>query len=293
MPDPELVQYQAGEGVATVTLDSPSNRNALSGALLAQLTAALDRAGGDPTVRVVVLTGAGPAFCSGADLAEQRSRNEKGLPPEQPSFPLPDVLRRLWRSPKPVLGRVNGPARAGGIGLVAACDIAVAASSATFAFPEVRVGVVPALISVVCLPRLQPRAAVEYLLTGEVFDASRAVAIGLVSRAVADTDLDAEIARYAAMLLRGGPEALAHTKAVIREVPGLDFDAALDRMLALSRDRFASAEAREGMRAFAERRPPSWARDGGAVPPTGPGPEPAPRPGPGPGPGSAGQAVAG
>ena len=266
MPDPELVRYQAGAGVATVTLDSPSNRNALSGALLAQLGQALDRAGGDPAVRVIVLTGAGPAFCSGADLAEQRTLNEKGLPaaneqglPAAAGFPLPDVLRRLWRSPKPVLGRVNGPARAGGVGLVAACDVALAATSATFAFSEVRVGVVPALISVVCLPRLQPRAAVEYLLTGEVFDARRAVEIGLVNRAVGDGDLDAEVARYAAMLLRGGPEALAHTKAVIREVPGLDFDAALDRMLALSRDRFASAEAREGMRAFAERRPPSWA----------------------------------
>jgi len=274
MPDPELVRYQAGAGVATVTLDSPSNRNALSGALLAQLGQALDRAGGDPAVRVIVLTGAGPAFCSGADLAEQRTLNEQGLPaaneqglpaaneqglPAAAGFPLPDVLRRLWRSPKPVLGRVNGPARAGGVGLVAACDVALAATSATFAFSEVRVGVVPALISVVCLPRLQPRAAVEYLLTGEVFDARRAVEIGLVNRAVGDGDLDAEVARYAAMLLRGGPEALAHTKAVIREVPGLDFDAALDRMLALSRDRFASAEAREGMRAFAERRPPSWA----------------------------------
>jgi len=261
MPHPELVRYQAGAGVATVTLDSPSNRNALSGVLLAQLAEALDRAGGDPEVRVIVLTGAGPAFCSGADLAEQQTMNERGVAPAA-GFPLPDVLRRLWRSPKPVLARVNGPARAGGIGLVAACDVALAAASATFAFSEVRVGVVPALISVVCLPRLQPRAAVEYLLTGEVFDASRAVEIGLVNRAVGDADLDAEVARYAGMLLRGGPEALAHTKAVTREVPGLDFDAALERMLALSRDRFTSAEAREGMQAFAERRPPSWAPGG-------------------------------
>jgi methylglutaconyl-CoA hydratase len=261
MPDPELVRYRADGAVATVTLDSPANRNALSGALLTQLVQALDRAGEDPAVRVIVLTGAGPAFCSGADLAEQRTVNETGQATAA-GFPLPDVLRRLWRSPKPVLGRVNGPARAGGIGLVAACDVAVASDSATFAFPEVRVGVVPALVSVVCLPRMQPRSAVEHLLTGEPFDARRAVEIGLVNRAVAAAELDAEVARYAGMLLRGGPEALAHTKAVTREVPGLDFDAALERMLALSRDRFASAEAREGMRAFAERRPPSWAPDG-------------------------------
>jgi methylglutaconyl-CoA hydratase len=269
MPDPELVRYQADGAVATVTLDSPANRNALSGALLTQLARALDRAGEDPAVRVIVLTGAGPAFCSGADLAEQRTVNETGQATAA-GFPLPDVLRRLWRSPKPVLGRVNGPARAGGIGLVAACDVAVASDSATFAFPEVRVGVVPALVSVVCLPRMQPRSAVEYLLTGEPFDARRAVEIGLVNRAVATAELDAEVARYAGMLLRGGPEALAHTKAVTREVPRLDFDAALERMLALSRDRFASAEAREGMRAFAERRPPSWAPDGAQT--TRPGP---------------------
>jgi hypothetical protein len=141
MPDPELVRYRADGAVATVTLDSPANRNALSGALLTQLVQALDRAGEDPAVRVIVLTGAGPAFCSGADLAEQRTVNETGQATAA-GFPLPDVLRRLWRSPKPVLGRVNGPARAGGIGLVAACDVAVASDSATFAFPEVRVGVV-------------------------------------------------------------------------------------------------------------------------------------------------------
>ena len=265
MPDPELVRYEAGAGVATVTLDSPSNRNALSGALLAQLVAALDRAGADPAVRVVVLAAAGPAFCSGADLAEQRALNERGQ--AAAGFPLPDVLRRLWRSPKPVLGRVHGPARAGGVGLVAACDVALAAASATFAFPEVRVGVVPAVVSVACLRRMQPRAALEYLLTGEAFGADRAVEIGLVSRAVPDGELDAEVARYAAMLLRGGPEALAHTKRVAREVPGLGFDAALERMAALSRERFASAEAGEGMRAFAERRQPAWVPGGG---PTGP-----------------------
>jgi methylglutaconyl-CoA hydratase len=169
------------------------------------------------------------------------------------------VLRRLWRSPKPVLGRVNGAARAGGIGLVAACDIAIARERATFAFSEVRVGVVPAIIAATCLPRLAPRAAAEYLLTGEVFDAGRAVEIGLVNRAVADDELNAEVARYADMLGRGGPEALARTKEVLRELPGLDFDTALERMEALSRDRFASAEALEGMLAFAEKRPPSWA----------------------------------
>lgn len=257
MAAPELVHYGVADGVATVTLDSPSNRNALSSALLGQLVAALDRAGADQAVRVVVLTGADPAFCSGADLAEQRARNEAGQ--TAGGFPLPEVLRWLWRSPKPVICRVNGAARAGGIGLVGACDIAIARERASFAFSEVRVGVVPAIIAVTCLPRLAPRAGAEYLLTGETFDARRAVEIGLLNRAVADDALDEEVASYADLLSRGGPEALARTKRMLRELPGLDFDVALDRMQELSRERFASAEALEGMRAFAEKRPPSWA----------------------------------
>jgi methylglutaconyl-CoA hydratase len=253
----ELVHYEVAGGVATVTLDSPSNRNALSSALLGQLAAALERADADASVRVLVLTGADPAFCSGADLSEQRDRNQRGQ--SAGSFPLPEVLRRLWHSRKPVLGRVNGAARAGGIGLVGACDVAIARERATFAFSEVRVGVAPAIIAVTCLPRLAPRAAAEYFLTGEVFDARRAVEIGLVNRAVADEELDAEVARYTGLLLRGGPEALAGTKEILRELPRLEFDTALERMQAVSRERFASAEALEGMLAFAEKRPPSWA----------------------------------
>ncbi len=270
----ELVHYELADGVATVTLDSPSNRNALSSALLGQLLHALQRAGADEAARVVVLTGADPAFCSGADLAEQQSgalqrassRNQAGQ--SAGAFPLPDVLRWLWHSPKPVICRVNGAARAGGIGLIGACDLAVARERASFAFSEVRVGVVPAIIAVTCLPRLAPRAATEYLLTGEVFDARRAVEVGLLNRAVPDDALDAEVARYAELLCRGGPEALARTKAMLRELPRLDFEVALERMQQLSRERFASAEALEGMRAFAEKRAPSWAppRSGAVAP---------------------------
>src|SRR5919197_5968924 len=251
----ELVHYELAGGVATVTLDSHSNRKALSSALLGQLLDALRQAGADQAARVVVLTGADPAFCSGADLAEQRARNQAGAPT---GFPLPDVLRWLWRSPKPVICRVNGAARAGGMGLIGACDLAVARERASFAFSEVRVGVVPAVIAPTCLPKLAPRAAAEYMLTGEVFDARRAVEIGLLNRVVPDDELDAEVARFAGLLRRGGPEALGHTKQVLRDLPGLDFDVALDRMQALSRERFASAEALEGMRAFAEKRAPSW-----------------------------------
>ncbi|WP_433500679.1 enoyl-CoA hydratase family protein [Sphaerimonospora sp. CA-214678] len=247
-----LVRHERAGGVTTITLDSPRNRNALSSRLLGELDDALRLALAEPSVRVIVLTGSGPVFCAGADLKEQRS----GDAPVTTSFP--DVLRLIWESPKPVVCRLNGTARAGGLGLVAACDFAVAPDSASFAFTEVRLGVAPAMIAVTCLRRLDRRAAAEYFLTGEVFDARRAVEIGLLTRAVPAGDLDAEVARYTDMLLRGGPEALAATKRLVREVPLMSFDEGLRRMADLSADRFTSAEGQEGIRAFREKRPPSW-----------------------------------
>ncbi|WP_055481274.1 enoyl-CoA hydratase family protein [Sphaerimonospora mesophila] len=247
-----LVRHERAGGVTTITLDSPHNRNALSSRLLGELDDALRLALAEPSVRVIVLTGSGPVFCAGADLKEQRS----GGAPVTASFP--DVLRLIWESPKPVVCRLNGTARAGGLGLVAACDFAIAPDSASFAFTEVRLGVAPAMIAVTCLRRLDQRAAAEYFLTGEVFDARRAVEIGLLTRAVPADDLDAEVARYTDMLLRGGPEALAATKRLVREVPLLSFDEGLRRMADLSAERFTSAEGQEGIRAFREKRPPSW-----------------------------------
>ena len=254
---PELVQYAVEAGVARITLDSPHNRNALSIQLTAELVESIDAALADPAARVIVLGATGPVFCSGADLKEQRERNESG-DSSRPTFSFPEVLTRLWESPKPVVGRVQGHARAGGLGLIGACDIALAVKPATFAFTEVRIGVVPAIISVTCLPRLTPRAAAEYFLTGETFDARRAEEIGLINAAVDEALLDSEIDRYTDMLRKGGPEALAHTKSVVRRVPTLPMDQAFTEMAALSADRFASAEALEGMRAFAAKHEPSW-----------------------------------
>jgi methylglutaconyl-CoA hydratase len=247
-----LLRTETSGGVSTVTLDSPHNANALSTGLLGQLHAALDDAFGDPGVRVVVLTGAGRVFCAGADLKEASSS------PTAATGLMAGVVQLLWDSPKPVICRVNGAARAGGIGLVAACDIAIATDRATFAFSEVRIGVVPAVISVPCLRRMPSRAAAEYFLTGEVFGAPRAAEIGLLTRAVAQDDLDAEVARYAGMLLRGAPGALAGTKGVLRDVPGLDVAEGLAQMAELSGRFFGSDEAREGMAAFAAKRDPAW-----------------------------------
>jgi methylglutaconyl-CoA hydratase len=250
--DAKLVRVRTATGISTITLDSPHNANALSGKLLRDLHAELEQAMADPGVRVVVLTGAGKVFCSGADLKEAPA-----APAAAPAA-MTGILRMLWDSRKPVICRVNGAARAGGIGLVAAADISIAADRATFAFSEVRVGVVPAVISVPCLRRMPSRAAAEYFLTGEVFSAGRAAEIGLLTKSVPADDLDGETERYAAMLLRGAPSALAATKDVLRNGPADSFADGLDAMSELSARFFGSDEAREGMAAFAAKRDPAW-----------------------------------
>lgn len=255
MTDPglaQLVRTELVDGTLTITLDSPHNANALSRALLSQLHAALETATADPAVRVVVLTGSGKVFCSGADLKEAKASPTAAAPL------MSSVVQGIWDSPKPVIARVNGPARAGGLGLIAACDIAIAAEHASFAFSEVRIGVVPAVISVPCLRRMPSRAAAEFFLTAEVFHANRAVEIGLLTRAVAVEDLDVEVSRYTDMLRRGAPNALAATKAVLRDGVSGTFADGLAAMSDLSARHFASGEAREGMAAFAAKRDPAW-----------------------------------
>jgi methylglutaconyl-CoA hydratase len=247
----ELVHSTVSAGVATLTLDSPPNRNALSAQLMSELAAALAEAVASDAVRVVVLSHTGRVFCAGADLKATAAATASG---DMPIASVPSLLEALAASPKPVIARVGGPARAGGIGLVAACDLAVAGRSATFAFTEVRLGVVPAVISVPVLPLLTARAARELLLTGEVFDAERALAAGLLTAVVADEDLDAEVARYAGMLALGAPGALAATKALLR-APSTDYA----ELAALSARHFAGPEGREGVAAFTEKRRPSWA----------------------------------
>lgn len=239
--------------MATVTLDSPANRNALSRALIAALLDALAAVTADPAVRVVVLDHTGPAFCSGADLTETAAALSGG---ELPAARLGDLLAAIWECPKPVVARVGGPARAGGVGLIAAADIAVCADAVTFAFSEVRLGVVPAVISATVLPRLTARAAGELLLTGAPFDARRAVEVGLVTAAVPADDLAAAVAGHVAHLLRGAPAALAGTKTLLRG--GRDLRAELAALTRTSVAYFTSADGREGITAAREKRDPRW-----------------------------------
>ena len=250
----ELVHYSVAGGTATITLDSPHNRNALSAQLRRELRASLAKAGGDDAVRVIVLTHTGKVFCAGMDLKEARGA---GLG-DQGVNEFPAILDQLWNSAKPVIAKLHGPARAGGVGMVAACDIAVAAQDATFGFSEVRIGVVPALISLVVLPRINPRAAQELFLTGEVFDAERAAQIGLLTAAVPAEKLDDEVARYATAIALGGPNALAATKELLASPRHATPSAGFKAMNELSARFFASAEGQEGITAFGEKRKPNW-----------------------------------
>ncbi|MFJ6897604.1 enoyl-CoA hydratase family protein [Streptomyces hokutonensis] len=240
-----LVGRTRERGIETLSLDSPATRNALSAPLVAELADALTECAKDADVRAIVLTHTGNTFCAGADL-----RN----PP--PPDALVSLLRQIVEAPKPVVARVTGHVRAGGLGLLAACDIAAASGQATFAFTEVRIGVAPAVISLPLLPRTDPRALARYYLTGERFDAPEAARIGLLT--TAGEDVDESLAPILDGLRRSAPEALAETKRLLtaRVLETFDRDAA--DLTALSARLFASAQAREGMTAFLERRDPVW-----------------------------------
>jgi len=259
--DRPAVRSTVADGVATLTLDRPEARNVLGAESLAQLRDALAAAAADDAVRVVVLTGSGNTFCAGADLRGASSGSEGSFADSGP-MAMAGLLEDLLDHPKPTIARVQGHVAGGGNGLVAACDLAVAVEGARFAFSEVRVGVAPAVISVVCLARMHPRQAAELLLTGERVDARRVLNAGLLTAVVADDALDGAVAAWVSQLLLGGPQALAATKELLRRVPTMGRADAFAYTAELSAQRFRSAEAAEGMAAFVERRPPSWAPTG-------------------------------
>ncbi|MGW1428493.1 enoyl-CoA hydratase family protein [Streptomyces sp. NPDC002431] len=233
-------------GITTLALDAPAHRNALSAELVDELTAALDTCAADETVRAVVLTHTGNTFCAGADLT---------APPE-PSA-LVALMRRIVALPKPVVARVTGHVRAGGLGLLAACDISAAGDGSSFALTESRLGLAPAVISLPLLPRTDPRALARYYLTGERFDAAEAARIGLVTLAAAD-DVDQALAPVLDGLRRASPQGLAASKELVTATVLESFDQHAEDLIARSAALFASAEAREGMTAFLERREPAW-----------------------------------
>ncbi|MDH2392081.1 MULTISPECIES: enoyl-CoA hydratase family protein [Streptomyces] len=242
-----LVLSGRERGIATLTLDSPANRNALSARLVDELAQALADCARDEAVRAVVLTHTGTAFSAGADLK---------APPNPYTFVA--LLRQLVTLPKPVVARVDGHVRAGGIGLVGACDMAAASAGSDFAFTEVRLGVAPAVISLPLLPRMDPRAAERYCLTGERFTAAEAVRAGLLTVAAEDGDVDRVLAPLLDGLRRASPQGLAAAKQLLAARVLETFERDAEDLVQRSASLFASPEAREGMTALLERRDPAW-----------------------------------
>lgn len=256
-----VVRYDASGGCATLTLDSPHNRNAISSRLVAELRQGLSDAAADAAVRAVVLTHTGGTFCAGADLSEASALGADASPADlaaQRTQQMTDLLRAIVELPKPVIAQVDGHVRAGGMGLVGACDIVVAGPDCSFALTESRLGLAASIISLTVLPRLTSRAASRYFLTGEKFGSHEAEAIGLVSEAVQDTG--EVVAELVATLRKCSPQGLAESKKITTMRMLADFDAYGETLAAQSAALFGSEEAIEGMTAFLQKRQPSWAR---------------------------------
>jgi methylglutaconyl-CoA hydratase len=249
----DVVLYDVRRDAAWITLNQPERRNALSDELVAGLLDGLQRAIADDTVRAIIITGAGTAFCAGADL---KAGGIKGGSGESPFITL---LKTIWHAPKPVVGRINGHAFGGGVGLAAACDLTVAVDSAAFSFSEVRIGVIPAMISVVVLPKLGVQQAMWLFVTGERFTATRAVELGLIHRAVPADGLDPAVDAIVGMVRLGGPTAVREAKQLVRQIPSMSMDDGFAHTARKIGELFASEEAAEGMRAFVEKRKPRWA----------------------------------
>ncbi|WP_297774492.1 enoyl-CoA hydratase family protein [Mycobacterium sp.] len=290
-----LVEYagpaDTGGPYARLTLNSPHNRNALSTTLVTQLHQGLRDAASDSAVRAVVLGHTGGTFCAGADLSEAGggspsgdreggAAGRSGSPPSAPgdreggaagrsgsppsaydmavarAREMAALMRAIVASPLPVIAAINGHVRAGGFGLVGACDIAVAGPRTTFALTEARIGVAPAIISLTLLPKLSARAAARYYVTGETFDAHQAAQIGLIT--LAADDVDTAVDKLIADVGRGSPQGLAASKALTTAAILEGFDRDAERLAEESARLFVSDEAREGMLAFLEKRAPGW-----------------------------------
>jgi len=253
------VKVNTERGIMTATLADVDNRNALGGALITGLRSALAAANADPAIRALVVTNEGSTFCAGANLKERSGASTA----TRSSGGLDDLLLEIQTSPTPVIGRIAGHVVGGGNGLASALDISIAADDVKFGFTEVRLGVAPAIISVICLPKMRSGEAMEAFLRGNRFSATRAAELGLINRAVPAADLDAAVEEVLADLRKGGPAALGFAKRLVYEVPRMPQKEAFAWTSRLSGELFAGDEAKEGMAAFLEKRRAAWAADDG------------------------------
>ncbi|MEM7081096.1 MAG: enoyl-CoA hydratase-related protein [Pseudomonadota bacterium] len=258
MAGTEATLYEIRKGgAAWITLNRPENRNALSAVLVTEVFDHLEAANADDNVRSIVITGNGPAFCAGADL-----KSPPGAAGVQGrSVAYTDVLAAIQDSPKPVIAAINGAAFAGGLGLVGASDIVVTRADVQFSFSEVRIGVIPAVISVVCLPKLGTHHGMKLFITGERFTGEQAVEMGFAHRAVPEAALLDAVQEEVDMINLGGPIAVQQCKKLVRTVPGLSREEGFEVTGPWSGQMFQSDEGQEGMAAFREKRNASWIKD--------------------------------
>jgi methylglutaconyl-CoA hydratase len=250
--------YEVKKSAAWITLNRPENRNALSSALVNELYEHLNVANDDPEVRSIVITGTGSAFCAGADL---KSPPGQAIDGGGIAVPYPAVLSKIINSDKPVIAAINGAAFAGGLGLVGAADIVVTVDEVQFSFSEVRIGVIPAVISVVCIPKLGVHHAKKLFITGERFNGNQAVEFGLAHRAVPKEELHAAVQEEIDMINLGGPNAVVECKKLVTKVAQLGLEDGFAETQDWSVRMFRSDEGAEGMAAFREKRRPSWVAD--------------------------------
>jgi methylglutaconyl-CoA hydratase len=251
------VRLETADGILTVTLAEVESRNALGASVVNGLADAIIQANSDPEIRAVVVTNEGSTFCAGANLKDMSGTTQGA----KPKLGFEELLGEIQRSPTPILGKIRGHVVGGGNGLAAALDIAIAQDDVKFGFTEVRLGVAPAIISVVCLPKMRHGDAMEAFLRGNRFSASRAAELGLISRAVPADRLDAAVEEVLADLRLGGPEALGYAKRLVYEVPAMGQKEAFTWTAELSGRLFAGEEAAAGMKAFLKREKPPWAPD--------------------------------
>jgi methylglutaconyl-CoA hydratase len=257
MEGQQATLYEINDGAAWITLNRPENRNALSAILVNELYAHLINANENSEVRSIVITGTGPAFCAGADLKSPPGQLVDGAQ----GVTYPEVLNTILESPKPVIAAVNGAAFAGGLGLVGAADIVVTVSDVQFSFSEVRIGVIPAVISVVCIPKLGTHHAMKLFLTGERFTGEQAVSMGFAHKAVKAEELTSMVQEEIDAINLGGPIAVQECKKLVRRVRELNIRDGFNETGEWSKRLFQSEEGAEGMAAFREKRKPNWVRD--------------------------------
>ena len=256
----EFVRQETRDHVVTVSIDRPDVHNAFNELVIEELTAAFRMVGQSDDARVAVLASTGTSFSAGADLHWMRRMVDYTEAENiADATAMAGMLRAIRECPKPVIARVHGATYGGGVGLTAACDIAVAVRSATFALTEVKLGIIPAVISPYVQEKIGPGAMRRYALTGERFDGDEARRIGLVSEVVETVeDLDEKIAWFATLLKKCGAEALAVAKSVLRDIQPVDWDRATDATTKAIAERRVSAEGQEGIHAFLEKRRPAW-----------------------------------